>query len=238
MKDCLESVSSPSRPHHLESRKDPVPLGRMWFLHSHSCLKHITLRVDCTGDEDWEYSGRIRNSKGLEGLYAKGVTSHPTYIEGELVAFNLCRFPRNATEDDFGSISNTVCSPRFEYPREGAPRALKRRGRRVSKSRGTSHNLANLPYEWKNTDTNKVQNWASHGLSPTSPKPSSPTRRSDSRILRGYCGAGEFMVLAHLIIGPKTQAEEDNFRGRIVRVQGRPKNMAEDDLMLGTSQNA
>ena len=45
------------------------------------------------------------------------------------------------------------------------------------------------------------------------------------------------MVLAYFTIGPKTQAEEDNFRGRIVRVQKRPKNMAEDDLMLGTSQN-
>ena len=46
------------------------------------------------------------------------------------------------------------------------------------------------------------------------------------------------MVPAHLIIGPKIQAEEDNFRGRIVRVKRRPKNMAEDDLMYGTSQNA
>ena len=52
-----------------------------------------------------------------------------------------------------------------------------------------------------------------------------------------YCGAGEFVVPAHFTVGPKTQAEENNFRGRIVKVQKRPKNTAEDDLMLGTSQN-
>ena len=96
--DCLESVSSPSGPHHLASRKDPVPLEWVWFLHPHSCLKHIALRVDCTGDEDCEYGWRIRNLKGPKGLYVKGVTSYPTYIEGKLVAFNLCRFLRNATD--------------------------------------------------------------------------------------------------------------------------------------------
>jgi len=96
--DCFESVSPPSIPRHLESQKDPVPLERVWFLHPHSCLKHITLRVDCIGDEDWEYSWRIRNLKGPKGLYVKGITSYPTYIEGKLVAFNLCRFPRNATD--------------------------------------------------------------------------------------------------------------------------------------------
>ena len=46
------------------------------------------------------------------------------------------------------------------------------------------------------------------------------------------------MVPAHFTIGPKTQAEENNFRGGVVKVQKRSKNMAEDDLMLGTSQNA
>ena len=96
--DYLESVSPLSRPHHLESRKDPMPLWRVWFLHPHPCLKHIALRVDCTGDEDCEYGWRIRNLKGPKGLYVKGVTSYPTYIEGKLVAFNLCRFPRNATD--------------------------------------------------------------------------------------------------------------------------------------------
>ena len=179
------------------------------------------------------------NLKGPRGLYVKGVTSHPTYIKGKLVAFNLCRFPRNATDKtvlaQFPTPSATI---RFEYPREGASRALKRRGCRVSKSRGMSHNSAHLPCTWKNTNINKVQNWASHGLSPTSPKPPSPTRRSGSRILRGYCGAREFVVSAHFIIGPKIQTKENDFRGREVKIRKRPRYMAEDDLILGISQNS
>ena len=67
------------------------------------------------------------NLKGPRGLYVKGVTSYPTYIKGKLVAFNLCRFPRNATDKtvlaQFPTPSATI---RFEYHREGAPRALKR----------------------------------------------------------------------------------------------------------------
>ena len=51
------------------------------------------------------------------------------------------------------------------------------------------------------------------------------------------CGVGEFVVPAHFTVGPKTQAEENNFRGRVVKVQKRPKNTTEDDLILGTSQN-
>ena len=52
------------------------------------------------------------------------------------------------------------------------------------------------------------------------------------------CGVGEFVVPAHLIIGPKTQVEENNFQGREAITQKRPKYMAEDDFMLGTSQEA
>ena len=99
------------------------------------------------------------NLKGLKGLYIRGVTSYPTYIKGKLVAFNLCRFPRNATDKtvlaQFPTPSITI---KFEYPREGAPRALKRRGHRVNKSRGMPLNLAHLPCKWKNTNINKVQN--------------------------------------------------------------------------------
>ena len=55
----------------------------------------------------------------------------------------------------------------------------------------------------------------------------------------GYriCGARKFVVPAHFIIGPKIQAKENDFRGREVKIQKRPKYMAEDDFMLGTSQN-
>ena len=99
------------------------------------------------------------NLKGPRGLYVKGVTSYPTYIKGKLVAFNLYRFLRNATDKtvlaQFPTSSATI---RFEYPREGAPRALKRRGHCVNKSRGMPLNLAHLPCKWKNININKVQN--------------------------------------------------------------------------------
>ena len=107
----------------------------------------------------------------------------------------------------------------------------------MSKSRRMPYNPAHLPCKWRNTDINKVQSWASYDLNPTSPKPSFPTRRLGSRILRGYYGAREFVASAHLTMGPKIRAEENSLRGHIVRVQKRPKNMAEDDIMLGTSQN-
>ena len=48
------------------------------------------------------------------------------------------------------------------------------------------------------------------------------------------CGAIEFVTLAHFTLGPKARAEENYWRGCIVKVQERPKDMAEDDLMLGT----
>ena len=58
------------------------------------------------------------------------------------------------------------------------------------------------------------------------------------KFAKQYCGAREFVVPAHFIIGPKIQAKENNFRGRKVKIRTRPKYMAEDDLMLGTSQNS
>ena len=52
MENCLESLSPLPWPRHPETRSDPVPLERVWFLHPHSCLRHIILRLDCTGDEN------------------------------------------------------------------------------------------------------------------------------------------------------------------------------------------
>ena len=46
--NCLESLSPLPWPRHPETWRDPVPLERV----CHSCLGHITLRLDCTGDED------------------------------------------------------------------------------------------------------------------------------------------------------------------------------------------
>ena len=41
-----------------------------------------------------------------------------------------------------------------------------------------------------------------------SPKLSSPIKRSDSRILRGYCRAREFVTPAHFMLRPKACAEK------------------------------
>ena len=107
----------------------------------------------------------------------------------------------------------------------------------MSKSRGMSHNPTRLLCKWRNPDINEVQSWASHGLGLTSPKPSFPTTRSGSRILRGYCGAGEFVVPAHFILGPKAQAEETYCRGCVMKAPKRPKDVAKDDLTLSISQD-
>ena len=53
-----------------------------------------------------------------------------------------------------------------------------------------------------------------------------------------YVWGREFVVPAHFIIGPKIQTKENDFQGREVKIQKMPKFMAEDDLMLGTSQYA
>ena len=53
-----------------------------------------------------------------------------------------------------------------------------------------------------------------------------------------YCGAREFAAQAHSTLGPKAQAEESHCRGRIMKSQKEHKDIAEDDLMLSTSQNA
>ena len=61
---------------------------------------NTTLRFNCTSSENLKHNWRIRNLKGVKDLYVKRVTSYPaSYIEGRLVAFNLRRFPRNATNE-------------------------------------------------------------------------------------------------------------------------------------------
>ena len=139
------------------------------------------------------------------GLYEMRVTSYPTYTKGKVVAFNLCSFPRNATDKaDLAQFPTPSATIRSEDPREGAPRVLK---------------CQRTPREWKikecfliwhvshvNGKTQilvEYRIWASHDVGPTSPKPSSPTKKSGSRILRGYCGAREFMAQAHSTSRPK-----------------------------------
>ena len=47
----------------------------------------------------------------------------------------------------------------------------------------------------------------------------SPSEDPDSRILRGYCGAREFVVPAHFPLGPKARAEESSCREQAAKVQ-------------------
>ena len=89
----------------------------------------------------------------------------------------------------------------------------------MSKTKGMSHDQERFPGKLKDTDINEGQSWASHDAGPTSPKPSSSTKRSGSRILRGYCGAKEIVTLAHFTLGPKARAEVEYSRGHIIKVQ-------------------
>ena len=89
----------------------------------------------------------------------------------------------------------------------------------MSKTKGVSHDRKRFPGKLKNTDINEGQNWASHDIGPTSPKPSSSTKRLGSRILRGYCGAKEFVTLAHFTLGPKARVKEGYNLGHTMKVQ-------------------
>ena len=65
-------------------------------------------------------------------------------------------------------------------------------------------------------------------------KPPSPTRRSDSRVLRGYCGAQQYMGQAHLFTGsPKAQAEEGGRPSSITQSTNGPGEAAKDGAALG-----
>ena len=71
-KDHLESMSSLSKPQHLELWKDSAPLKQVKILHLRPCLKHIALRLDDTGNGDCEYGGRIKILKRAKGFICKG----------------------------------------------------------------------------------------------------------------------------------------------------------------------
>jgi len=52
-----------------------------------------------------------------------------------------------------------------------------------------------------------------------SSKPSSPSEEPDSRILKDYCGAREFVTPAHFTLGSKARAEEIRCLGHAMKVQ-------------------
>ena len=108
----------------------------------------------------------------------------------------------------------------------------------MSKTKGMSYDQECFSGKQKDIDINEGQRCASHDIGPTSPKPSSPTKRSGSRILRGYCGARSLRTQPILYLGPKAQVEEPYCRGRMMKAPQRPKDVAEDDLTLNTSRNA
>ena len=133
---------------------------------------------------------------------------------GKLAAFNLRRFPRSTTDE---TVSTQLPTPSetigFGWPRKGdilktLLKLWNGEDTAWENLKGMSHNPVHPPGKWRDTDINEGQSWVSHAVSPTSPKPSSPTKRSSSRILRGYCGVVEFMTLAQFTLGPKARAEE------------------------------
>ena len=65
-------------------------------------------------------------------------------------------------------------------------------------------------------------------------KPPYPTKRSDSRVLRGYCGAQQYMGHAPLFTRSlKVQAEEGGSLSPIAQSTNGPREAAEDGAALG-----
>ena len=68
----------------------------------------------------------LRFWRKQKGLYARGVTPYPIYTQSRPVAFNLCKFPRNATDKaDWAQFPTSSSAVGSEDPREGAPRVSK-----------------------------------------------------------------------------------------------------------------
>ena len=74
---------------------------------------------------------------------------------------------------------------------------------------------------------------ASHDKSLRTPKSSSPSEDSNSRILRGYCGVKEFDNPGPPHTKPKAHAEEEEMAEDKQRKSKWPRNIAKDDLVLG-----
>ena len=73
-----------------------------------------------------------------------------------------------------------------------------------------------------------------HIKGPGLPKPSFPIRNSDRRVLRGYCGAQQFMDQAHLPLeSPRAQSEENCGPSSMTQSTDQLWEAAEDSLVLG-----
>ena len=72
----------------------------------------------------------------------------------------------------------------------------------------------------------------SHDEGPRTSKSSSPSKESDSRILRGYYGVKELSNLGPLDTKPKAYAEEEEMPEDEQRKSKLPRDIAEDNLVL------
>ena len=73
----------------------------------------------------------------------------------------------------------------------------------------------------------------SHDESPRTSKPSSPSGESDSRVLRGYCGAKDSGNPGSFHIKPKAHAKEKEMFEDEQRRSELPGDVVEDDFVLG-----
>ena len=73
----------------------------------------------------------------------------------------------------------------------------------------------------------------SHDGGPRTSKISSPSEESDIKILRGYCGAEGFGNPSPFHIKPKAHAEEEKMSEDEQRRSKLPRDIAEDNPVLG-----
>ena len=68
-------------------------------------------------------------------------------------------------------------------------------------------------------------------------KPSSLSKEPDNRILRGYCGFKELSSLSPLHTKPKAHAKEEEMPEDEQRESKQPRDIAEDNPVLGQSRS-
>ena len=84
----------------------------------------------------------------------------------------------------------------------------------------------------KGPGTRRGPDLTSHDESPRTSKPSSPSGESDSRVLRGYCGAKGSRNLGPFHIKSKAHAEEEEMSEEEQRRFKLPRDVVEDNFVL------
>ena len=85
----------------------------------------------------------------------------------------------------------------------------------------------------KGSNTHGEQDLTGHDEGPRTSKPSFPSKESNSRILRGYCGAKGFGNPGPFHIKPKAYAEEEEMSKDEQRGFKLPRDVAKDNPVLG-----